>query len=90
MWHTYGWTKPPYFDLFGGIGGGGGAYSCVACLFRLTTDYASFSRWSVVFTPHGGTSNILALITFLPYITQKPSHILSPSDSPSVVIKFIV
>ena len=53
------------------------AYSLVACLSPLTINHASlfffffFSRRSTVPTPNRDTSNTLALITLLPYITEK-------------------
>ena len=50
---------------------GGGTCSFAACLGHLTIDHASLSRPSTVPTPTRDTSNIWALITILPYITQK-------------------
>ena len=47
----------------------GGAYSFVAGLSHLTIDHASLSRRSTVPTPSRDTSNIRALVTFIPYIT---------------------
>ena len=55
-----------------GEGGGEGAYSFVAGLSHLTGDHASLSRRSTVPTRNGETSNVWALITFLPYITRNP------------------
>ena len=50
--------------------GGGMAYLFVACLSHLTIDHASLSRRSTVPTPNRDTSNVWALITLLPYITD--------------------
>ena len=51
--------------------GGGGGYSLVACLSHLTIDHAFLSRRSTVPAPDRDTSNIWALVTLLPYTTEK-------------------
>ena len=53
------------------LGGGGVAYSFVACLSHLTIDHAPLSRRRTVRTPNRDASNVWALITLCPYITQK-------------------
>ena len=50
-------------------GGGGRAYSFVACFSRLTIDYASLSRRGTVPISKGDTSNTLVLSAFFQYIT---------------------
>lgn len=54
-------------------------YSFVACLDLLAIDHSSLLRRNTVPTPDRGVSNILLLITVLPYVTQQPfpCHILS-------------
>ena len=53
-----------------GEGGGGGAYSFLACLSNLTIDHTPLWRRSTVPTPSRGTSNNSALITFLPCVVM--------------------
>ena len=63
-------------------GGGGGAYSFVACLSHLTIDHASLSIRSTVPTPNRDTSNMWTFTTFLPYTRyyiETVCFILSPS-----------
>ena len=50
-------------------GGGGGAYSFVACLSHFTIDRASLSRRSTDLIHNRDTSSIWAIITLLPYTT---------------------
>ena len=50
--------------------GGRGGVLIFSCFIHLTIDHASLSRRSTVPTPDGDTSNIWALITLLPYITD--------------------
>ena len=52
-------------------GGGGAAYSFVACLRHLTIDHASLSRRSTVPTPNKDTSSFWALITLLRYVSYQ-------------------
>ena len=54
-----------------GRGEGGGATILLLALGHLTIDHASLSRRSTVPAPDRDTSNIWALITLLPFITQK-------------------
>ena len=61
------------------MSGGGGAYSYVACLSRLTIDHASFSRRRTVPTPDRDTSNVSALITIFHIFRENCLPILSPS-----------
>ena len=69
----------------------------VVCLSHLTIDHASLSRRSTVPTLNRDTSNIWALVTILPYTTQKlfayPVPVLfrrlrSPSISRRIAIVF--
>ena len=60
-----GWV----WERWHGVDGeGGGACSFVVCLSNLTTDHASLSRRRTVPTRNRNTSNVWALITFVPYI----------------------
>ena len=62
-----GQEKKKAWQVEGGGGVGGGAYSFVACLDHSTLDHASLPRRRTVPTPTRDISDLWALSTVLPY-----------------------
>ena len=81
-----GFRSALVLECLGGSEGGGGAYSLVDYLSRLSIDHASLSRRSTVSTSSRDTSNIWALSRYVSLILRDlflPAYVISALLGPT-------